>query len=80
MLIDLKFENIGRNKANFTKMNYTSKSDDYIDIDYDFLYNSVKPYILSNDIDFYLDKKNPNIIKVFAGFYCAGKIKIIRKK
>lgn len=79
MLIDLKFENIGRNKANFTKLNYTSKSDEHIEIDYDFLYKAVKPYILSNNIDFYFDKENPNVIKVFTGFYNIGQIKTIIK-
>ena len=61
----LFFKDIGRNKVCFKKQAPT-------EITYDWLYEQVKPYLLSNNLDFL--ENNKGTVTVFAGMQTVGEI------
>ena len=61
----LFFKDIGRNKVCFKKQAPTK-------ITYDWLYEQVKPYLLSNNLDFL--ENNKGTVTVFAGMQTVGEI------
>ena len=60
------FKNIGRNKANFTRIRKY--------LNYDWLISQVKPYLLSHNIDIVENKKGT--LTVFAEMQTVGEIVI----
>lgn len=65
----VKFIDIGKNNANFTR--------NANELTYEWLLQQVKPHLLSHNIDFEENRKGT--ITVFAGMQTVGEIEIIEK-
>ncbi len=68
--MEVKFINIGRNNANFTK-------ECNEELTYDWLLKQVKLYLLSHNID--IEENRKGTLTVFAGMQTVGEIEIIEK-
>lgn len=62
----VKFKNIGRNNVNF------ERDKEYLN--YDWLIEEIKPYLLSHNID--IEENLKGTYTVFAGFQTVGEIEI----
>lgn len=73
----IKFIEVGRNNATW-ESECTANSVD--ELEYDWLYSQVKKHgmVMSNDLDFLLNKENMTEGIITAGFHTIGKFKIIQ--
>jgi len=72
--LKIKFIDVGRGKANWT----AECPNAFVDA-YEWLYKQVKPHLLSDNLEFYLEEngKNGKSGVIYAGFRCVGHFELI---
>ena len=73
----IKFEDVGRNRASWEA---ECKAEKIEDLEYEWFYSQVKKrgMVMSNDIDFFFDKKDNTKGTITAGFRSIGKFVILQ--
>ena len=73
-IVKVKFKDLGRDNANFTTKETTWKEV----TEGNFLYNHAKAHLMSNDIDFMVEKENQFAGRVVVGgFRTVGEFEVI---